>query len=122
MVSGRLCSIAICNDGSVYSTGRGYRKGENGLGGKDVDHGSWQRIECLEDIIDCDFGCQFVVFLSSSGHVFTAGLNHKGQLGLNTKENWKEHIMRNPTEIKYPNSSKYVNAMADELKAITRLP
>eukprot|EP01083_Nonionella_stella_P146354 460187_1 len=34
MVSGYCCSIAICNDGSVYSTGHGERKGDNGLGEK----------------------------------------------------------------------------------------
>eukprot|EP01083_Nonionella_stella_P121828 366198_1 len=68
MVSGWLCSIAICNDGSVYSTGTGgYGYGENGLGAKGVDNESWKRIECLEDIIDCDFGNGFVIFLSSSG-------------------------------------------------------
>eukprot|EP01083_Nonionella_stella_P097752 274789_1 len=32
MVSGVWCSIAICNDGSVYSTGHGRGKGDNGLG------------------------------------------------------------------------------------------
>eukprot|EP01083_Nonionella_stella_P177185 622080_1 len=32
MVSGCGCSIAICNDGSVYSTGTGGYKGDNGLG------------------------------------------------------------------------------------------
>eukprot|EP01083_Nonionella_stella_P085272 236370_1 len=31
MVSGDGCSIAICNDGSVYSTGHGDGKGDNGL-------------------------------------------------------------------------------------------
>eukprot|EP01084_Bolivina_argentea_P055556 101822_1 len=68
MVSGLGCSIAICNDGSVYSTGTGYGEcGDNGLGAKGVDNTSWKRIECLEDIIDCDFGNQFVIFLSSSG-------------------------------------------------------
>eukprot|EP01083_Nonionella_stella_P051612 137044_1 len=56
MVSGLCCSIAICNDGSVYSTGTGVGMGENGLGEKGVDNESWKRIECLEDIIDCDFG------------------------------------------------------------------
>eukprot|EP01083_Nonionella_stella_P233089 821624_1 len=65
MVSGSYCSIAICNDGSVYSTGRGGGTGENGLGAKGVDNKSWKRIECLKDIIDCDFGDQFVIFLSS---------------------------------------------------------
>eukprot|EP01083_Nonionella_stella_P102575 291889_1 len=34
MLSGRWCSIAICNDGSVYSTGHGYGNGDNGLGEK----------------------------------------------------------------------------------------
>eukprot|EP01083_Nonionella_stella_P234232 824614_1 len=71
MVSGSGCSIAICNDGSVYSTGTGrygrWGYGENGLGAKGVDNKSWKRIECLEDIIDCDFGGGFVIFLSSSG-------------------------------------------------------
>eukprot|EP01083_Nonionella_stella_P197560 726245_1 len=63
MVSGVSCSIAICNDGSVYSTGYGYTKhGENGLGAQGVDNRSWKRIECLEDISDCDFGAAFVIF------------------------------------------------------------
>eukprot|EP01083_Nonionella_stella_P206798 751853_1 len=64
MVSGVWCSIAICNDGSVYSTGHGRGKGDNGLGEKGKINESWQRIEGLKDIIDCDFGHQFVVFLS----------------------------------------------------------
>eukprot|EP01083_Nonionella_stella_P233088 821622_1 len=123
MVSGSYCSIAICNDGSVYSTGRGGGTGENGLGAKGVDNKSWKRIECLKDIIDCDFGDGFVIFLSSSGRVFSAGRNDHGQLGLNTKEDEDEHIMRNPTEIEYfPDTSKYMKDMADELKAITHLP
>eukprot|EP01083_Nonionella_stella_P314919 1136124_1 len=97
--------------------------GENGLGAKGVDNESWKRIECLEDIIDCDFGYRFVIFLSSSGRVFSAGVNYHGQLGLNTKESYSEHIMRNPTEIEYfQDTSKYMNAMTDELKAITHLP
>eukprot|EP01083_Nonionella_stella_P151370 483532_1 len=98
MVSGSYCSIAICNDGSVYSTGTGYGEGENGLGAKGVDNKSWKRIECLKDIIDCDFGDGFVIFLSSSGRVFSAGVNDQCQLGLNTKESYSERIMRNPTE------------------------
>eukprot|EP01083_Nonionella_stella_P292770 995825_1 len=81
MVSGFRCSIAICNDGSVYSTGTGDGKGDNGLGLR-IHNKSWQRIECLEDIIDCDFGDKFVIFLSSSGRVFSAGVNGHGQLGL----------------------------------------
>eukprot|EP01083_Nonionella_stella_P182246 655235_1 len=32
MASGYGCSIAICNDGSVYSTGIGDGTGDNGLG------------------------------------------------------------------------------------------
>eukprot|EP01083_Nonionella_stella_P314918 1136121_1 len=97
--------------------------GENGLGAKGVDNESWKRIECLEDIIDCDFGYRFVIFLSSSGRVFSAGDNDCGQLGLNTKEDEDEHIMRNPTEIEYfPDTSKYMKAMADELRSITHLP
>eukprot|EP01083_Nonionella_stella_P271756 921130_1 len=102
MVSGFWCSIAICNDGSVYSTGTGTAYGEygqNGLGAKGVHNRSWKRIEGLKDIVDCDFGSSFVVFLSSSGRVFSAGLNHRGQLGLDTKED--KHIMRDPTEITY---------------------
>eukprot|EP01083_Nonionella_stella_P153174 491743_1 len=68
MVSGSNCSIAICNDGSVYSTGRGLLgKGENGLGEKGKTNESWQQIECMKHIIDCDFGYQFMVLLSSSG-------------------------------------------------------
>eukprot|EP01083_Nonionella_stella_P102879 293189_1 len=69
MVSEFRCSIAICNDGSVYSTGTGVyiAYGDNGLGAKGIDNTSWKRIECLEDIIDCDFGDRFVIFLSSSG-------------------------------------------------------
>eukprot|EP01083_Nonionella_stella_P073933 200241_1 len=51
MVSGH-CSIAICNDGFVYSTGTGDKKGENGLGAKGIGNKSWKRIECLKDIID----------------------------------------------------------------------
>eukprot|EP01083_Nonionella_stella_P085271 236368_1 len=101
MVSGYWRSIAICNDGSVYSTGHGDGKGDNGLGGKGKANESWQRIDGLKDIIDCVFGNEFVIFLSSSGQVFSAGLNDQGQLGLNTKEDEDEHIMRNPTEIKY---------------------
>eukprot|EP01083_Nonionella_stella_P085222 236201_1 len=101
MVSGSRCSIALCNDGSVYSTGHGHGKGDNGLGEKGKTNESWKRIEGLKDIIDCDFGDEFIIFLSSSGQVFSAGRNDKGQLGLNTKEAWDEHIMRNPTEIKY---------------------
>eukprot|EP01083_Nonionella_stella_P174948 607841_1 len=123
MVSGSYCSIAICNDGSVYSTGTGYGEGENGLGAKGVDNKSWKRIECLEDIIDCDFGDGFVIFLSSSGRVFSAGVNGHGQLGLgdyNGRINPME-IKRNPMEIKYPNSSKYMKAIADELKVMTQL-
>eukprot|EP01083_Nonionella_stella_P004691 13622_1 len=42
MVSGSFCSIAICNDGSVYSTGRGKGKGDNGLGEKGKTNESWQ--------------------------------------------------------------------------------
>eukprot|EP01083_Nonionella_stella_P085269 236362_1 len=42
MVSGYWCSIAICNDGSVYSTGHGSGKGDNGLGGKGKANESWQ--------------------------------------------------------------------------------
>eukprot|EP01083_Nonionella_stella_P306576 1074216_1 len=123
MVSGSYCSIAICNDGSVYSTGTGYGEGENGLGAKGVDNESWKRIECLEDIIDCDFGYGFVIFLSSSGRVFSAGRNDHGQLGLNTKESSSEHIMRNPTEIEYfPDTSKYMKDIAEELKSVTHLP
>eukprot|EP01083_Nonionella_stella_P138801 422478_1 len=99
MVSGSrsYCSISICNDGSVYSTGYN-RKGDNGLGAKGARNRSWQRIECLKDIIDWDFGgdggdhsesyCSltkksegFVIFLSSSGRVFSAGDNQYGQLG-----------------------------------------
>eukprot|EP01083_Nonionella_stella_P084752 234688_1 len=101
MVSGYLCSIAICNDGSVYSTGAGKEKGDNGLGAKGTSNKSWQRVECLKDmhIIDCHFGDSFVAFLSSSGSVFSAGVNDRGQLGLNTKED--KFIMRDPTEIKY---------------------
>eukprot|EP01083_Nonionella_stella_P289428 984874_1 len=75
--------------------------GENGLGAQGVENESWKRIECLEDIIDCDFGHLFVIFLSSSGRVFSAGRNDHGQLGLNTKESCSKHIMRNPTEIEY---------------------
>eukprot|EP01083_Nonionella_stella_P174949 607844_1 len=101
MVSGDGCSIAICNDGSVYSTGHGFGEGDNGLGEEGKRNESWQRIEGLKDIIDCDFGDEFIIFLSSSGQVFSAGLNNKGQLGLNTEEDEDEHIMRNPTEIKY---------------------
>eukprot|EP01083_Nonionella_stella_P241745 843925_1 len=102
MVSGFCCSIAICNDGSVCSTGTGDEYyGDNGLGAQGVENESWKRIECLEDIIDCDFGDGFVIFLSSSGRIFSAGLNHCGQLGLNTKEDYLERIMRNPTEIEY---------------------
>eukprot|EP01083_Nonionella_stella_P234691 825959_1 len=134
MVSGWSCSIAICNDGSVYSTGTGYyKRGENGLGEEGTDNRSWRRIECLNDIIDCDFGGQFVIFLSKQGHVFSAGVNNKGQLGLNTTEyNYADkkhdkHIMRNPTEITWfrennPNSSKYINAMTGQLKCVTQLP
>eukprot|EP01083_Nonionella_stella_P306580 1074228_1 len=124
MVSGSYCSIAICNDGSVYSTGTGYGEGENGLGAKGVDNESWKRIECLEDIIDCDFGYGFVIFLSSSGRVFSAGSNNHGQLGLNMKDKWG-HILRNPTEIEcFPdtNASEYMKAMTDELKYMTHLP
>eukprot|EP01083_Nonionella_stella_P302461 1042909_1 len=73
MVSGDGCSIAICNDGSVYSTGHGDGKGDNGLGEKGKTNESWQRIEGLKDIIDCDFGFQIIIFLSSSGQVFSAG-------------------------------------------------
>eukprot|EP01083_Nonionella_stella_P068447 181707_1 len=97
MVSGYHCSIAICNDGSVYSTGHGDGKGDNGLGQKGKTNESWQRMEGLKDIIDCDFGDDFIILLSSSGQVFGAGLNDKGQLGLNTKEDENDHIMRNPT-------------------------
>eukprot|EP01083_Nonionella_stella_P289429 984875_1 len=123
MVSGRGCSIAICNDGSVYSTGEGHRKGDNGLGAEGVDNKSWKRIECLEDIIDCDFGHLFVIFLSSSGRVFSAGVNDCGQLGLNTKDDYPEWIMRNPMEIEYfPDTSKYMNDMTNELKSVTHLP
>eukprot|EP01083_Nonionella_stella_P022673 62701_1 len=43
MVSGFRCSIAICNDGSVYSTGTGDGKGDNGLGLR-IHNKSWQRI------------------------------------------------------------------------------
>eukprot|EP01083_Nonionella_stella_P292767 995822_1 len=93
IISGFCCSIAICNDGSVYSTGTGQKTGENGLGAKGVDNESWKCIECLEDIIDCDFGDKFVIFLSSSGRVFSAGRNDHGQLGLNTKEDYSEHTM-----------------------------
>eukprot|EP01083_Nonionella_stella_P150532 479696_1 len=65
MVSGYCCSIAICNDGSVYSTGTGaYEQTENGLGAQGVENESWKRIECLKDIIDCDCGYGFVIFLS----------------------------------------------------------
>eukprot|EP01083_Nonionella_stella_P098441 276814_1 len=78
MVSGCGCSIAICNDGSVYSTGTGWRYGHNGLGAQGVDNESWKCIECLNDIIDCDFGDRFVLFLSSSGRVFSAGRNGQG--------------------------------------------
>eukprot|EP01083_Nonionella_stella_P021445 59460_1 len=74
MVSGFCCSIAICNDGSVCSTGTGDEYyGDNGLGAQGVENESWKRIECLEDIIDCDFGGGFVIFLSASGRVFRAG-------------------------------------------------
>eukprot|EP01083_Nonionella_stella_P119691 358007_1 len=130
MVSGRYCSIAVCNDGSVYSTGTGHHFGENGLGTLGVDNKSWKRIECLKDIIDCDFGdCdygfRFVIFLSSSGRIFSAGVNVHGQLGLNTKEERNDDIMRDPTEIEYfagfP-SSKYIKAMTDKLKCSTPLP
>eukprot|EP01083_Nonionella_stella_P055607 146585_1 len=75
MISGYCCSIAICNDGSVYSTGTGNRNGDNGLGAKGKDNTSWKRIECLKDIIDCDFGNEFAIFLSSSGRVFSCGRN-----------------------------------------------
>eukprot|EP01083_Nonionella_stella_P208141 755580_1 len=60
IVSGGNCSIAICNDGSVYSTGTGTGHGDNGLGANGVVNRLWKRIECLEEIIDCDFGFQFV--------------------------------------------------------------
>eukprot|EP01083_Nonionella_stella_P306579 1074221_1 len=124
MVSGYCCSIAVCNDGSLYSTGGGVGFGDNGLGAKGVDNESWKRIECLEDIIDCDFGYGFVIFLSSSGRVFSAGSNNHGQLGLNMKDKWG-HILRNPTEIEcFPdtNASEYMKAMTDELKYMTHLP
>eukprot|EP01083_Nonionella_stella_P159198 519089_1 len=62
------------------------------------------------------------IFLSSSGRVFSAGDNQYGQLGLNTKESDDDHIMRNPTEIKYPNSSNCIDAVANELKCMTQLP
>eukprot|EP01083_Nonionella_stella_P267837 905024_1 len=79
MVSGDGCSIAICNDGSVYSTGHGLiGGGDNGLGEEGKRNESWQRIEGLKDIIDCDFGWGFIIFLSSSGQVFSAGLNDQG--------------------------------------------
>eukprot|EP01083_Nonionella_stella_P085221 236199_1 len=81
MVSGDGCSIAICNDGSVYSTGHGFGEGDNGLGEEGKRNESWQRIEGLKDIIDCDFGWGFIIFLSSSGQVFSAGSNDYGQLG-----------------------------------------
>eukprot|EP01083_Nonionella_stella_P181317 649084_1 len=48
MASGDCCSIAICNDGSVYSTGHGRGKGDNGLGEKGKTNESWQRIEGLK--------------------------------------------------------------------------
>eukprot|EP01083_Nonionella_stella_P174947 607837_1 len=124
MVSGDGCSIAICNDGSVYSTGHGFGEGDNGLGEEGKRNESWQRIEGLKDIIDCDFGYEFVIFLSSSGRVFSAGSNNHGQLGLNMKDKWG-HILRNPTEIEcFPdtNASEYMKAMTDELKRITHLP
>eukprot|EP01083_Nonionella_stella_P318082 1160854_1 len=71
MVSGHWCSIAIYNNGSVYSTGTGHPQyGQNGLGAKGADNQSWKRIECLQNIIDCDFGDEFVIFLSSSGRLF----------------------------------------------------
>eukprot|EP01083_Nonionella_stella_P075761 206060_1 len=135
MVSGNYCSIAICNDGSVYSTGRGNARGDNGLGANGVGNRSWERIECLKDIVDCDFGHGFVIFLSSSGYVFSAGVNDymvnwdsiKKRIyederitnGLNTKED-----MWNPMEIEFPNynRSKYIKAMANQLKSSTPLP
>eukprot|EP01083_Nonionella_stella_P178617 631439_1 len=117
MVFGYLCSIAICDDGSVYSTGTGTGHGDNGLGAKGVGNKSWQRIECLKDIIDCDFGGGFVIFLSSSGRVFSAGNNDCGQLGFNTKDDINSRLFgSNPTEIEYfpDNASKYMKDMLDE--------
>eukprot|EP01083_Nonionella_stella_P217431 780659_1 len=105
IVSGYGCTIAICNDGAVYSTGIGDKTGDNGLGEKGIDNETWQRIQCLKNIVDCDFGKKFVIFLSSSGQVFSAGINDEGQLGLNTKESCEELIIRQPTEIEYFNKN-----------------
>eukprot|EP01084_Bolivina_argentea_P030494 56489_1 len=53
-------------------------------------------------------GDKFAVFLSKSGQVYSCGINHCAQLGLDVKEEHDDFILRIPTRIDYFNKNKVI--------------
>lgn len=73
-------TVALSEDGNVYSWGRG----KNGaLGHKDdCDVSQPKRIEGLSNIVKIDCGSHYTIVLDKDGNLFSFGSNNYGQLGL----------------------------------------
>ncbi|WP_197370913.1 RCC1 domain-containing protein [Streptomyces clavuligerus] len=82
--AGCAFSVALGQDGTLWSWGAG-AKGQLGLGAANLtDHNTPQQVKGVSDIAAIAVGCEHVLALTSTGKVKAWGGNTNGQLGNNT--------------------------------------
>eukprot|EP01083_Nonionella_stella_P096792 272165_1 len=104
IVSGEYVSIAISEDGQVYSTGDDANSmGSNGHGLDGRKNTKWKQIDPLKhvQILDASSGYHWTVFVSSEGKVLTCGRGGSGQLGYKQHYKRKREYALPPKEIPF---------------------
>eukprot|EP01084_Bolivina_argentea_P135129 238170_1 len=100
VISADQYSIALCDDGSVYTSGCSKEQGlgHGYIGNKAIT--KWKQVESLRDytIIQAAAGLDFSLFVDNTGNVWTCGNNLYGQLGLG---NHTEYTINIPNKIEY---------------------